>query len=52
MTGSPLAARNRLQFSIPFVPMPKVDVMKNVPDTLVPMFWVEEVQFFFSIHQP
>nr|AKC58519.1 sensory neuron membrane protein 1 [Anomala corpulenta] len=41
-TGSPVAARNRLQFSMPFVPMPKVDVMKNVPNTLIPMFWVEE----------
>ncbi|KAK9731222.1 CD36 family [Popillia japonica] len=41
-TGSPVATRNRLQFSIPFVPMPKVDIIKNVPDTLIPMFWVEE----------
>nr|AVM18969.1 sensory neuron membrane protein 1 [Holotrichia parallela] len=41
-TGSPLAARNRLQFSMPLMPIPKVDVMKNCPNTLLPMFWVEE----------
>lgn len=42
ITGSPLSAAKRLQFSIDMVPIPQIDCMKSVPSTLMPMFWMEE----------
>lgn len=42
ITGSPLSASKRLQFSIDMVPIPEIDCMKSVPSTLMPMFWMEE----------
>lgn len=41
-TGSPLTARKRLQFNIMIAPVAKFKLMKNFPDALLPLFWVEE----------
>ncbi|XP_017775707.1 PREDICTED: sensory neuron membrane protein 1-like [Nicrophorus vespilloides] len=42
MTGSPVAAKKRMQFSLPVHALAKVNVMKNLADTVIPLFWVEE----------
>ncbi|GLH13168.1 Sensory neuron membrane protein 1, partial [Gryllus bimaculatus] len=42
ITGTPLEARKRLQFSLPIHPVEKVALLANVPTALVPLFWVEE----------
>lgn len=42
ITGSPLSAAKRLQFAMDIVPIPEIDCMKNLPEVLMPMFWVEE----------
>lgn len=42
MTGSPLSAAKRLQFSLQVKPIPEVEFMKNLPDVAIPLFWVEE----------
>ncbi|RZC31976.1 sensory neuron membrane protein 1-like, partial [Asbolus verrucosus] len=42
MTGGPVAARKRLQFSMPIEPNPKVQIFNNLPTTVLPLFWVEE----------
>lgn len=44
MTGSPLFAKKRLQFNMPLMNFSKINVMKNLPNTLLPLFWVEEVR--------
>jgi scavenger receptor class B protein 1 len=41
-TGSPLAARKRLQFNIMIHKIEKFKIMKNFPEALLPLFWVEE----------
>lgn len=42
MTGTPVAARKRLQFSLPIEPIAKVSFMKTLPEALLPIMWVEE----------
>lgn len=42
MTGSPLSAARRLQFSMQVKPIPEVDLMKDFPDVTIPIFWIEE----------
>ncbi|XP_055299621.1 sensory neuron membrane protein 1-like [Sitodiplosis mosellana] len=42
MTGSPLKAAKRLQFSLEVKSIPQVEMVKNVPDVIFPLFWVEE----------
>lgn len=42
MTGSPLSAAKRLQFNLEVKPIPEVEIMKNMPDVMFPLFWVEE----------
>nr|WVD93741.1 sensory neuron membrane protein 1b [Graphosoma rubrolineatum] len=42
MTATPLGARKRLQFNLPIHPIKKVALMKELPEALVPLFWVEE----------
>lgn len=42
MTGSPLSAAKRLQFSLEVKKLPKIKLMENMPDILWPLFWVEE----------
>nr|UQE86052.1 sensory neuron membrane protein [Tropidothorax elegans] len=42
ISGTPLGARKRLQFNIPIHPIKKVNLMKDLPEALVPLMWVEE----------
>lgn len=42
MTGSPLSAAKRLQFNLELKPIENIEIMKNMPDMLYPMFWIEE----------
>lgn len=42
MTGTPLYAKKRIQFSFPLGKINKIDITKNLPDTLLPFLWVEE----------
>ncbi|XP_046666680.1 sensory neuron membrane protein 1-like [Homalodisca vitripennis] len=42
ITGTPLSARKRLQFNIHLHAVKKVKIMINLPDALLPIFWVEE----------
>lgn len=42
MTGSPLSAAKRLQFNLEVKPIEQVELMKNMPDVLFPLFWIEE----------
>ncbi|XP_022906339.2 sensory neuron membrane protein 1-like isoform X1 [Onthophagus taurus] len=41
-SGSPLSARNRIQFNFPLMKIDKLKFLKDVPEVLVPLFWVEE----------
>ncbi|KAJ8687778.1 hypothetical protein QAD02_023572 [Eretmocerus hayati] len=41
-TGSPLSARKRIQFNIMIHKIPKIKIMKEFPDAMLPLFWVEE----------
>ncbi|XP_012524456.2 sensory neuron membrane protein 1 isoform X2 [Monomorium pharaonis] len=42
MTATPLRAHKRLQFNIFIKPVAKFKLMKNFPEALLPLFWVEE----------
>ncbi|XP_011159294.2 sensory neuron membrane protein 1 isoform X2 [Solenopsis invicta] len=42
MTATPLRAHKRLQFNMFIKPVPKFKLMKNFPEALLPLFWVEE----------
>lgn len=42
MTATPLRAHKRLQFNMFIHAVPKFKLMKNFPDALLPLFWVEE----------
>lgn len=42
ITGSPVNAAKRLQFNLEVVPVKEVDCMKNLPEMVLPLFWVEE----------
>ncbi|XP_011499318.1 PREDICTED: sensory neuron membrane protein 1 [Ceratosolen solmsi marchali] len=41
-SGTPLTARKRLQFNIMIHKLEKFKIMKQFPDALLPLFWVEE----------
>jgi len=47
MTGTPLLGYKRLQFNIFLKKEPKINVMKtlNEDEKLIPLFWVEEVNY-------
>ncbi|KPI90909.1 Sensory neuron membrane protein 1 [Papilio xuthus] len=42
ITGTPLVARQRVQFNIKLVKTEKMELCKDLPDTIVPLFWIEE----------
>ncbi|XP_039956690.1 sensory neuron membrane protein 1-like [Bactrocera tryoni] len=42
ISGTPLSAAKRLQFSLSVMPVPEVEVMKNLRTLTMPLFWVEE----------
>lgn len=42
MTGSPVFAKKRLQFSLPIYPINKIDLSTNLPTLFLPFMWVEE----------
>lgn len=42
LTGTPLSAAKRLQFALEVKPIPEVEIMKNMPEVVFPLFWVEE----------
>lgn len=45
MTGTPLSAAKRLQFSLEVKKLPQIKIMENMPDVIWPLFWVEEGKF-------
>lgn len=47
MTGAPVSAHKRLQFSLPLQKIPKVAMMAKLPEVMLPIMWVEEVCIFF-----
>lgn len=42
LTGAPLQAYKRLQFSLEVKPIPEIEMLKNIPELYFPLFWVEE----------
>ncbi|XP_070515757.1 sensory neuron membrane protein 1-like isoform X1 [Cardiocondyla obscurior] len=42
MTATPIKAHKRLQFNMFIQPIAKFKLMKNFPEALLPLFWVEE----------
>ncbi|XP_037037286.1 uncharacterized protein LOC119074990 [Bradysia coprophila] len=42
ISGTPMSAAKRLQVNIDVVPLPEIDVMKELPEMLFPLMWVEE----------
>lgn len=42
LTGTALSAAKRMQFSLEVKPIPQVEMMKNMPEVVLPLFWVEE----------
>ncbi|XP_072748125.1 sensory neuron membrane protein 1-like isoform X2 [Anoplolepis gracilipes] len=42
MTATPIRGRKLLQFNMFIKPIPKFKFMKNFPEALLPLFWVEE----------
>lgn len=42
LTASPISAHKRLQFNMFLHPVPKFKLMKNFPELLFPLFWIEE----------
>lgn len=42
MTATPISAHKRLQFNMQVQPIEKFKLMKNFPEVLFPLFWVEE----------
>lgn len=41
-SGSPVVARNRVQFNLGLVPLEEVPSMNHLPEVYLPLFWVEE----------
>ncbi|KAJ6632868.1 Sensory neuron membrane protein 1 [Pseudolycoriella hygida] len=42
ISGTPMSAAKRLQFNIDLIPLEQIDVMKNLPEMVFPLMWVEE----------
>ncbi|XP_077281614.1 sensory neuron membrane protein 1-like isoform X1 [Temnothorax americanus] len=42
MTGTPIKAYKKIQFNVLVGPIPKLRLMKNFPEVLFPIFWIED----------
>lgn len=42
VTGVPVSAAKRLQFNLDMKPIPQIEIMKNMPEILFPLCWLEE----------
>nr|QRF70962.1 sensory neuron membrane protein [Semiothisa cinerearia] len=42
ISGTPMVAKQRIQFNIELIKTEKYDVFKNLPNTIAPIFWIEE----------
>nr|QGW45469.1 sensory neuron membrane protein 1c [Bradysia odoriphaga] len=42
ISGTPMSAAKRLQVNIDMMPLPEIDVMKELPEMLFPLMWIEE----------
>ncbi|KAM3961979.1 sensory neuron membrane protein 1-like [Aphomia sociella] len=42
LTGTPMVAQQRIQFNILLFKHEKLELCKNLPNTIAPLFWVEE----------
>lgn len=42
LTGVPVSAAKRLQFNLNMKPIPQIEIMKNMPEILFPLCWLEE----------
>ncbi|XP_022114656.2 sensory neuron membrane protein 1-like [Pieris rapae] len=42
ITGTPMVAKQRVQFSLQLIQTDKIELFKELPNTLTPIFWIEE----------
>lgn len=42
ISGTPLVARQRIQFNMQLLKNDKLELFKELPDTIAPIFWIEE----------
>lgn len=42
ISGTPMSAAKRIQINVDLKPLPQIDVMKELPEMLFPVFWCEE----------
>nr|QMS80368.1 sensory neuron membrane protein [Histia rhodope] len=42
ITGTPMTARQRVQFNLRLIKTDKIEQCKELPDTIAPLFWIEE----------
>lgn len=42
ITGTPLSAAKRLQFGLEVKPIPEIEMMKDMREVIIPLFWLEE----------
>ncbi|CAK1542972.1 unnamed protein product [Leptosia nina] len=42
ITGTPMVAKQRVQFSMQLIQTDKMEIFKDLPNTMAPLFWIEE----------
>ncbi|XP_028032110.1 sensory neuron membrane protein 1 [Bombyx mandarina] len=42
ISGTPMVAKQRIQFNIQLLKSEKMELLKDLPGTIVPLFWIEE----------